>query len=113
MGIQHNMATVIRIVMQQRQMTLSEFSEELEVSRSSLQSYLREEGNPSIATVEHLASKLDMDPVALVSGEFGTDQSRLIIRMFEMIREVSELPDEKKQLFGEHMEAVINLWDPS
>ena len=111
MGIQHNMATIIRFVMQQRQKTLAEFSEELEISRSALQAYLREEGNPSIATVEHLARKLDMDPVVLVSGLAQPDQTKITLMLFEMIRDVADLPEEKKQQFGERIAAVIHLWD--
>lgn len=111
MGIQHNMATVIRMIMQQRQKTLSEFSEELEISRSALQSYLREEGNPSIATVEHLARKLEIDPAVLITGVFEPDQTKIILAMFEVIRDVADLPAEKKQQFGERISAVIHLWD--
>lgn len=111
MGIQHNMATIIRLIMQQRQKTLAEFSEELEISRSALQAYLREEGNPSISTVEHLAKKLDVDPAVLVTGLFEPDQAKITLMLFEIIRDVAELPEDKKQQFGERIAAVIELWD--
>ncbi len=111
MGIQHNMATVIRMIMQQRQKTLSEFSEELEISRSALQTYLREEGNPSIATIEHLARKLEVDPAVLVTGVMEPDQTKITLMLFEMIRDVADLPEEKKHQFGECISAVIHLWD--
>lgn len=111
MGIQHNMATIIRLIMQQRQKTLTEFSEELEISRSALQAYLREEGNPSIATVEHLARKLEVDPAVLVTGMFEPDQAKITLMLFGLIKEVADLPEEKRQMFGERLAAIIDLWD--
>lgn len=111
MGIQHNIATVIRAVMTERQMTLTQFSAELEISRSALQNYLREEGNPSIATVEHLARKLDVDPEVLLTGVFQQDQVKVLIHMFEAIQDVSNLPEERKQLFGERIVGLLQLWD--
>ena len=68
MQIQHNMATVIRVVKEARGESLAEFSAELEISRSSLQEYLSGHGNPNISTVEHLADKLGVDPIFLLTG---------------------------------------------
>ena len=48
MEVQQNMANVIRMIMETRNMSMDDFSEELEISRSTLQEYLKGKGNPSI-----------------------------------------------------------------
>ena len=53
MGIRNNLAAALRFVMIIKHLTLAEFAEKLEISRSALQEYLKMRGNPSIATVEH------------------------------------------------------------
>jgi len=50
-----------------RGQTLDELAEELEISRSQLQRYLNGTGNFTINTVEHMATKLKVDPIALIS----------------------------------------------
>ena len=44
MGLQENMAVAIRTVMLQRRKSLTEFSEELEISRTALYDYLKAKG---------------------------------------------------------------------
>ena len=41
MEVQQNMANVIRMIMETRNMSMDDFSEELEISRSTLQEYLK------------------------------------------------------------------------
>ena len=55
MEIQENMAAVIHALKEKRGQSLTELSEDLEISRSALQEYLAGNGNPTLATVEHLA----------------------------------------------------------
>ena len=61
MEIRKNLSAIIRIRMKESGKSLTEFSEELEISRSTLQDYLAGKGNPNVATIEHLAKKLNMD----------------------------------------------------
>jgi len=51
-----------------RGQTLDELAEELEISRSQLQRYLNGTGNFTVNTVEHMATKLKVDPIALMSS---------------------------------------------
>ena len=67
MSIQKNIASKIRSALEQSNMTLAEFAEEIGISRSSLQEYLKEDANPRIDTVELLAEKLGYSPVELIS----------------------------------------------
>ena len=67
MSIQRNIASKIRSALEQSNKTLAEFAEEIGISRSSLQEYLKEDANPRIDTVELLAEKLGYSPVELIS----------------------------------------------
>ena len=69
MSLQENMAASIRAIMKNRHKSLSEFSAELGISRNALYNYLRGRGNPSIATLEHMAKNLGVSPAALMLGE--------------------------------------------
>ncbi len=53
MGIQENMSKSIRSLKEVQHKSLVELSEELEISRSTLQKYLDGHGNPSLKMVEH------------------------------------------------------------
>ena len=90
MGLQENIAAAMRAVMERRGKSLSDFSEELGISRNALHDYLRGRGNPSIATLEHIARKLEIDPAALVLGLFELDKRESALLLLDTIQEVAE-----------------------
>ena len=67
MEIRRNLAINLCLIKAARGFSLDELAEELEISRSQLQRYLNGTGNFTVSTVEHLATKLKVDPVALMS----------------------------------------------
>ena len=83
MEIQKNMALVLSALRQENGKSLDEFSQELEISRSTLQEYLSGKGNPSLSTVEHLAEKLGLDASILMSGGFSADQFQVLLKLLE------------------------------
>ena len=110
MGIQENMANVMRALKETRHKSLAELSEELEISRSALQEYLTGTGNPRITTVEHLAEKLGIDPVFLVSDSFNISQLEVLLLLFDTIQIVSDLPAPKRRRFAELLLEILSLW---
>lgn len=60
--------------------TLTEFADEISVSRSYLQSALKGSCNPTLDTVEHIAEKLQVSPDLLLSlpGTQGEEQLPLV-----------------------------------
>ena len=68
MGIKHNLAKQLTTIRQQRGLSITEFSEELEIARSSLQDLLSGAGNPRTETIEHIANQLGIDPITLLSA---------------------------------------------
>ena len=67
MDIQKNIAAAIRAAMEERQLSLTEFSKELGIGKSSLQAYLNGQQNMRSDTIELIAEKLEITPAELVS----------------------------------------------
>ena len=86
MSLQENMAASIRAIMKNRHKSLSEFSAELGISRNALYNYLRGRGNPSIATLEHMAKNLGVSPAALMLGVFDTDRRQVMLTLLQPSR---------------------------
>ena len=73
MDLNKNFSTILNIIKSERQKSMTEFSEELEISRSALQEYLSGSGNPNLTTIEHIAQKLNVSPCFLLLGDFKED----------------------------------------
>ena len=111
MGIQQNMADTIRMIMTLREKTLEEFAEDLEISRSTLQEYIKARGNPTALMIEHLAKKLDIDPAVLMTGLLDLDRREIVLLLLNAIQAVSELPEVKRIRFAELFLEMVHLWN--
>ena len=60
LDLNKNFSTILNIIKSERQKSMTEFSEELETSRSALQEYLSGAGNPNLTTIEHISKKLNV-----------------------------------------------------
>lgn len=111
MGIQKNMADMMNIIKQKKGISMADFSEELEISCSTLQDYLNAQGNPTIQMVEHLAYKLELDPITLMAGLFEPDQIKILLILLDSIQGLSHLSQQKRRKFAELLQQMIQLWD--
>ena len=111
MQIQQNMATVIRVVKEARGESLAEFSAKLEISRSSLQEYLSGHGNPNISTIEHLAEKLGVDPIFLLTGTRPSDEMDSLLRKINQLSYLSRLDTDNRILFVEKLLELVQIWN--
>lgn len=68
MQIKKNIAATLRKAMNDRGMTLMEFSQELGIPRTTTQDYLNERTTPRGDTLEFIAQQLGISVAALVSG---------------------------------------------
>lgn len=110
MEVQQNMATVIRMIMETRNMSIDEFSEELEISRSTLQEYLKGKGNPSIKTVIHLSQKLKIEPAVLLTGMTEVEARDVVRPLLATMVNVSQLNNSKKVRLAELFWEMVRLW---
>ena len=81
MSMCENLARKLRKIKEERGLSVVEFSEELEISRSALQSILTCKGNPRTDTIEHIAQKLNINPVLLLMSPSDFEPENRIIEM--------------------------------
>lgn len=108
-SIQENLAASIRFMMEVRRQSLTEISEKAEISRSMMQEYVKARGNPSLATIEHLAEKLDVDPTALLTGMLGMEQTECALPLLGVIQQVAELDQEQRIRFTELFLEMVRI----
>ena len=111
MGLQENIAAYIRDTMKREKKSLTEFSEELGISRNALYDYSTGEGNPTILTLEHIAEKMGISPAALILGILELDQREVLLLLTQTIQDVAKLPEEKREQFVELFLKMVKLWD--
>ncbi|MCD8088740.1 MAG: helix-turn-helix domain-containing protein [Oscillospiraceae bacterium] len=111
MDIQKNIATVIRTLKESRGISIAEFSEELEISRSALQNYLSGSGNPNATTIEHLARKLGVDVSILVSGALSDKQFDVLLKVLDDLKLLYKLSPNQRRRFAELLLEMVLLWD--
>ena len=110
MDLNKNLSTILNIIKSERQKSMTEFSEELEISRSALQEYLSGAGNPNLTTIEHIAQKLGISPCFLLLGDFKEEQLSAFLKMMDILTLLSDLPTEKRKRFAELLLEIISLW---
>lgn len=110
MSLQKNVSEAMRLLKVQRNLSMIEFSAELDVSKATLQTYLNGTGNPSLGTIEHMAEQLGIDPMFLLTGGawelFGSHNS--FSGLLCMLR---ELPTEKRRKFEVLFHQILALWE--
>ena len=111
MNLNKNFSTILNIIKSERQKSMTEFSEELEISRSALQEYLSGVGNPNLTTIEHIAQKLNVSPYFLLLGDFNEEQLKAFLKMMDILSFLSDLPTEKRKRFAELLFEMISLWN--
>lgn len=94
MSLTENLAAAILAAMKQRHMSLTEFAEELGVSRTALHDYVKARGNPSASTIEHIAKKLGISTAALMTGMMDLDQE-ITLLLLETIQSAAKPPSKK------------------
>ena len=100
MGILENIADLMLATKKSSGKSVAILSEELEISPSTLQDYLKATGNPTIKMVERLAEKLDLDPIALMAGSMEPEQYEIVL-----------LPQSRRLRFAQLFLELIQLWE--
>ena len=99
MAMCDNLARQLNEIRKARGLSITEFAEELNISRSTLQSILLCNGNPRTDTIEHIAEKLQIDPVSLLAAPPDDQQiswslQRISDQLVEKLREMLGEKDE-------------------
>lgn len=109
MSLQKNMSEFMRMLKAQKNLSIEELSRELDISKSTLQTYLSGEGNPRLEMVEHIAKCLDVDPIFLLCGQWEATL-RESVCFAKMLCRVRAMPTEDRREFQELLSQLIALW---
>ena len=110
MGIQQNIAEMLRAIKANRGKTMEAWAEELGIAPSTLQEYMKGIGNPTVKMVEHLAEKMGIAPLSLMVGDVEPEQYQAVLLMLDTIQAVSVLHHPKRVRFAElFLELVLLL----
>lgn len=112
MTLQKNLANVMKAIQTSRKLSIADFSEELGISRSSLQKLLNGNGNPRMDTVEHIAKRLKTNPTTLLSCSFTEEQWKASLLLLQPLDVVSKMPSEKRYMAAFLLHELILLLEP-
>ncbi len=94
MSLIGNLAENLHRLRKTQQMTLEEFSEKLEISKTALQQLEAGTGNPTLKTLEHIAERVDSSPAALLS--LPTGEQLVYAQILEIMRQFPAIPTERQ-----------------
>ena len=103
MGIQENIAEMLRAIKANSGKTTEGWSEELGIASSTLQEYLKGDGNPTV--------KMDISPIALMAGDLDSERYQTVLLMLDSTRAVSVLSQPKRVRFAELFLELVLLWE--
>lgn len=83
----------------------------LGISRTALHDYSKGRGNPSTATIEHIARTLGIAPAVLVTGLADEDRREIILLLLDTVDGIARLSGEKRLRLAELFMEMVRLWD--
>lgn len=97
MTLQQNLSNSMKAIRSIRKTSITEFSEEIGVSRSEAQGILRGTSNPRLDTIQCIADNLNIDPLVLISSfsETQLEVSLLLLKSFDFFSKLSS--EEQKE----------------
>lgn len=109
MTLQSNFSNSVKLAYKNSNKTLSEFSNEIGVSRTTLQDILKGNSSSRIDTVEVVANGLKTSPLALLSTPCGEKELAFLLSLFQLSDVASALPDDEKEELAAHCHAMIRI----
>ena len=103
-----NMAENLKNMRKARRLSLAEFSKELDIPKSTLQSVLAD-GQTSLNTAIRISEKLHISLDTLIGGTLSTEQVWIMDGLLSGVEWFSRLPPEKQKEAGEFICALIQL----
>lgn len=95
MKIRENIATILKLTKEAKHMTLTEFADFLQVSRSQLQALMNQTANPRIDTIEHIADRLGISVEVFIGTTFADKLSAAATAITGIIKLSEILPEQK------------------
>ena len=107
--LQKNLSVMMNVIRRSRNLSITQFSEELGLSRSYTQALLNGRGNPRMDTIEHIASRLQINPLRLLCCSYSEEQLEIFLRLLLLIRRISALSSAKQTEFLVLFQKLLSL----
>lgn len=108
MPINGNIARVMQKIKQERHLSIQEFSDELGITKSAAQIYLKGKGNPRADTLELLAKGCGLSITQLVSDPLpGEEQVETMVGAAHLL---SGLPPDRREACVQHLLAIAAIF---
>lgn len=95
--LNHILAQNLRMIYNLRRGSLEEFSDELGVGHTTIQNILREKGNPTLDTLELMASRLGVSPLQLISFQYPEPNVVHASLLLETVELFQTAPPERRR----------------
>lgn len=109
MALKKKIAFVLNAIRISRGLSITAFAQELEIGRSTLEELLNGTANPTLDTLQHIADKLQIDPLALFSISGTKAQALLFQILVQMIDNTIPLSKEHQEEFAMHVQGILAL----
>lgn len=109
MSLQKNLSNSVKVAYKSQQKTSAAFSEDLGISRSTLQEIMKGNSNSRLDTIELIAKGLHTEPLELLSASSTEKDLALLIPLIKFSSAIYALPVNKKTELASHLYAVIRI----
>ena len=97
MSLQQNLSNFMNTIRLSRNQSITEFAEEIGVSRSEMQHILKGTCNPRIDTLKYIAKNLDVDPATLILPSYTEPQQDFALLLLRTLDAFLELPEDQQE----------------
>lgn len=111
MSLSRNLANNLHAIKASRKLSLTDFAEELCISRSCLQDALKGDHNVHMATIQQMADALGISSAALLQNPYSQNQLSHAVLLLEALASFQRLPQEDRVTAAELFHRLILLLD--
>ena len=96
MLLQQNFSNAMTVIKAARRLSITDFSAQADVSRSTMQNILKESCNLRMDTVEHIAEHLGVHPAVLLFPGYSNSQLEFALLLLDTLEVFSNLPKSRQ-----------------
>lgn len=111
MSLSKNLAKNLRSIRASRKQSLTDFAEEICISRSCLQTILKGESNLQMSTVTQIANRLNTNSLTLLQDPYSSDQLSHAVLLLDSLAAYQKLSEEDRRTAAELFHQLILVLD--
>lgn len=102
----HKFASNLSTIREMKNLTLSEFSQELDIPKSTIQDILSKDGDTTLRTALHIANQLGLPLSSLTGEEYSEAQPKLLLSIMTCFDSFARLSAEDRDDVV-HVKAIL------